>query len=370
MLFNSFDFLLFFVVVFIVQRLLPHRQRNLFLLATSYFFYSCWDWRFLSLIMISTLVDFYCGRAIFGSNVNKIRKRYIVISILTNLGILGFFKYAGFFVDSANILISSLGHNPTSFHLNIVLPVGVSFYTFQTMSYTIDIYRKQVKPAENIIDFALFVAFFPQLVAGPIERAKNFLPQVLKKPVVSSSMIMEGGWLVFWGLFKKSVIADNMAIIVDQAFSSSSLAGGDLLIAVYAFAIQIYCDFSGYSDMARGIAKMMGYNLMLNFKVPYFATNPSEFWRRWHISLSSWLRDYLYIPLGGNRNGRLQTYRNLFVTMLLGGLWHGAAWKFVLWGAYHGTLLALHRIMSKFSFPCAFILAGHQKKKISHLCIF
>lgn len=231
------------------------------------------------------------------------------------------------------------------------------------MSYTIDIYRKHVKPAENFIDFALFVAFFPQLVAGPIERAKSFLPQILKKPEVSTSMITEGGWLIFWGLFKKAVIADNLAVIADQAFSSSTLTGGELLIAVYAFAIQIYCDFSGYSDIARGVARTMGYNLMLNFKVPYFSTNPSEFWHRWHISLSSWLRDYLYIPMGGNRYGNLKTYRNLFATMLLGGLWHGAAWTFVLWGAYHGILLAMHRIISRVHFPFAFILCRTSEKK-------
>jgi len=351
MLFNSLDFFLFFIVVFVLQWLLPHRPRNLLLLAASYFFYGCWDWRFLSLIIISTLVDFYCGRAIADNGDVKRRKLFVGISIASNLTMLGFFKYANFFIDSANESLASLGFSPANWHLDIILPVGISFYTFQTLSYSIDIYRGQVKPARNFFDFALFVAFFPQLVAGPIERAKNLLPQMLKKPKFCLNQFYDGCWLVFWGLFKKVVIADNLSVIVDKAFNSPDLTNGELLIAVYAFAFQIYCDFSGYSDIARGIAKMMGYELMLNFRLPYFAKNPSEFWRRWHISLSSWLRDYLYIPLGGNRKGKRRTYINLYITMLLGGLWHGAAWTFVLWGFYQGTLLAIHRMITHIQFP-------------------
>jgi len=351
MLFNSLDFFLFFVFVFLLQWALPHRPRNLFLLAASYFFYGCWDWRFLSLILISTIVDFYCGQAIADTENIKRRKTFAGISIVVNLSMLGFFKYANFFIDSAYESLSAMGFSPATWHLEIVLPVGISFYTFQTLSYSIDIYRGQVKPARNFFDFALFVAFFPQLVAGPIERAKNLLPQMLKKPTFSLDQFYDGCWLVFWGLFKKVVIADNLSVIVDKAFSSPDLTNGELLIAVYAFAFQIYCDFSGYSDIARGIAKMMGYELMLNFRLPYFAKNPSEFWRRWHISLSSWLRDYLYIPLGGNRKGNRRTYINLMSTMLLGGLWHGAAWTFVVWGFYQGALLTVHRLMTRINFP-------------------
>jgi len=264
--------------------------------------------------------------------------------MVTNLGLLGVFKYAGFFVYSARHALAPLGVNPDLLHLDLVLPVGISFYTFQTMSYSIDVYRGRMQPVRNFIDFALFVAFFPQLVAGPIERARQLAPQFSHKPVVTHDMLRVGCWLIFWGLFKKTVVADNMAGIVDIAFAGpDALSGGDILIALYAFAFQIYADFSGYSDMARGMAKLMGYELMLNFRLPYFATNPSDFWRRWPISLSSWLRDYLYIPLGGNRRGKSRTYINLVLTMVLGGLWHGAAWTFVAWGGLHGGLLAAHR---------------------------
>ncbi len=347
MLFNSFDFLLFFSVVLVVQRLLPHRPRNGFLLAVSYFFYGCWDWRFLSLILISTVLDYFCGRAIARSDRPDRRKLLLAVSMVANLGMLAFFKYFGFFLESAGELAGLFGLSAASLHLNIVLPVGISFYTFQTMSYTIDIYRKETDPVEKFCDFALFVSFFPQLVAGPIERAKHLAPQMTRKPKVTWEMFRAGCWLTFWGLFKKAVIADNMAIIVDEGFSAyASLSGLEVLLCVYAFAFQIYADFSGYSDIARGISKMMGYDLMLNFRLPYLAVNPSDFWHRWHISLSTWLRDYLYIPLGGNRKGPARTYINLMLTMLLGGLWHGASWMFALWGAYQGGLLAAHRFFA------------------------
>lgn len=345
MLFNSFDFILFFTCVLALQWLLPHRPRNLFLLMASYFFYACWDWRFLVLIAISTTVDYFCGAAIERTTNISRRKRLVALSMVSNLGILGFFKYANFFVDSAHNLLAGVGVNSASWRLEIVLPLGISFYTFQTMSYTIDIYRGETRPARSFTDFALFVSFFPQLVAGPIERAKNLLPQMTRKPLVTGTMMRVGLWLVLWGFFKKLVIADNMAPIVDQAFDNyQSLSGVEVIVALYAFAFQIYADFSGYTDIARGIASMMGYQLMLNFRLPYFATNPPEFWRRWHVSLSTWLRDYLYIPLGGNRKGPLRAYINLILTMVLGGLWHGAAWNYLIWGAYHGGLLVLHRL--------------------------
>jgi alginate O-acetyltransferase complex protein AlgI len=343
LLFNSFDFLIFFALVFAVQLVLPHRPRNLFLLAASYFFYGCWDWRFLGLMLLSTVIDFVCSKGIAESNNQKHRKRLLFISVASNLTILGFFKYFNFFADSLNTLAAAGGVTLSSWTLNIVLPVGISFYTFQTMSYTIDVYRGQMKRLAGFLDFALYVAFFPQLVAGPIERGSRLAPQIEEGRRTTWSGFQDGSWLILKGLFKKAVIADNMAPIVDQVFNSSSPTGPEVLLAVYAFAFQIYGDFAGYTDMARGIGKMMGYDLMLNFRLPYLATSPSDFWKRWHISLSSWLRDYLYIPLGGNRAGGFYAKRNLMVTMLLGGLWHGAAWNFVLWGAYHGSLLILFR---------------------------
>lgn len=344
MLFNSFDFLVFFVVVLALQAVLPHRPRNLFLLGASYLFYGWWDWRFLSLLWVSTLVEFYCGGAIARSADPGRRRLLLGMAVAVDLGMLGFFKYCNFFVGSFAALLTSLGVQSEPWHLNVVLPVGISFYTFQTLSYTIDVYRGQMKPVEKLADFALFVTFFPQLVAGPIERACDLAPQMARKPHVSLAEFQHGCWLVFWGFFKKVVIADNLSDIAGRAYADTSLAGGDVWVGVVAFAFQIYGDFSGYSDIARGAARMLGYNLMLNFRVPYFATNPREFWARWHVSLSTWLRDYLYIPLGGNRGGAWLTYRNLALTMLLGGLWHGAAWTFVLWGAYQGVLLIGHRL--------------------------
>ncbi|MCB0339348.1 MAG: MBOAT family protein, partial [Bdellovibrionales bacterium] len=304
-----------------------------------------WDVRFLSLILLSTIIDYFCGLKIAQSSEPRIRKRYVTISVFSNLLILGFFKYFDFFVTNANYLAAQLGLSTQLPLLEIILPVGISFYTFQTMSYAIDIYRKEVEPTQSFLDFALFVSFFPQLVAGPIERAKNLLPQVLGQRLITLDKFYSGAFLCFWGLFKKVYVADNLAPLVNSVFSrSAGLHGPDIIIALYAFAFQIYCDFSGYTDIARGTAKMMGFDLMFNFRLPYFASNPSEFWKRWHISLSSWLRDYLYIPLGGSKSRRWLTYRNLFLTMLLGGLWHGAAWTFVAWGIYQAILLISHRV--------------------------
>ena len=346
MLFNTSDFAFFFAGVFVLALLLPHRLQNRMLLVGSYFFYAAWDWRFTSLLAISTLVDYCVGRALGGESDSRRRRLLVSTSIVVNLGILGYFKYAGFFAESLRELFASLGVELPDFAVSVVLPVGISFYTFQTLSYTIDVYRGRTEPTRNLLDFALYVAFFPQLVAGPIERATRLLPQVLAPRRIAWAAIRSGAWLVLWGYFKKVVIADNLATLVDAVYAPSAQpTGGELILATYAFSIQIYCDFSGYTDIARGVARMLGFDLMLNFRLPYWATSPADFWHRWHISLSSWLRDYLYIPLGGNRRGRARTYVNLMVTMVLGGLWHGAAWPFVLWGVFHGSALCIHRAL-------------------------
>ena len=351
MVFNSLVFLVFFVVVYGLYRVLPHRGQNVLILASSYFFYGWWDWRFLSLIFISTVIDYVAARVIDDAGDNRRRRRIAVgASIVSNLGILGFFKYFNFFAENLAALLQTFGVEVSLRHLNIVLPVGISFYTFQTMSYTLDVYRGQMRAARSFLDFAAFVSFFPQLVAGPIERAARLLPQIQQPRTIARNGLESGAWLVAWGLFKKCVVADNLAVLVDGAFRADAPTGAVALLAVYAFAFQIYCDFSGYSDIARGLSRWMGIELMLNFDNPYFAVNPKDFWARWHISLSSWLRDYLYISLGGNRRGRGRTYVNLALTMLLGGLWHGAAWTFIAWGAFHGAMLVVyHAWAEKFS---------------------
>jgi len=319
------------------------------LLLASYVFYGSWDWRFLSLIWISTVLDYFCGIIIDDSVDAKKRKLFLFISVFGNLLILGFFKYFNFFAANLQELLKAFGFSIHPRFLHIILPVGISFYTFQTMSYTIDIYYKKMKPTKRFFDLALFVAFFPQLVAGPIERAKHLLPQVLNPRKLSFNKFYEGCYLILWGLFLKVFVADNLARIVDPVFGALPPYNGlDVIIATYAFAFQIFGDFAGYSSIARGLGKCMGFDIMLNFNLPYFATNPADFWHRWHISLSTWLRDYLYIPLGGNRRGAFLTYRNLAITMLLGGLWHGAAWTFIIWGAYHGVLLIIHRLLRQF----------------------
>jgi len=351
MLFNSFAFALFLPIVLILYWLLPFRWQNRMLLIASYVFYGYWDWRFLFLIALSTVVDYVAGLQVYKHEGHtndksvKLRKIWLVGSICSNLVILGFFKYFNFFIDTFAGLLGTLNVETNSLYLEIILPVGISFYTFQTMSYTIDIYRKKMLPTRRFIDFALYVAFFPQLVAGPIERACNLLPLILNKRTFNRTQFFEGVHLIFWGLFKKVYVADNLAPIVNRIFGMSDPTGMEAVIGTYAFAFQIYCDFSGYSDIARGVAKCMGFELMLNFNHPYVAISASDFWRRWHISLSTWLRDYLYVPLGGNRKGNFRTYVNLFLTMLLGGMWHGASWIFILWGAYQGAFLLSHRLM-------------------------
>lgn len=352
MVFNSFEFFVFFLVVlaFYFAFAAYFRVQNFLLLMASYVFYGWWDWRFLGLIWLSTVIDYFCALKLDQASSSSRKKLFLGISVVSNLGILGFFKYFNFFVDSLIRLGGVFGTAVDFPLLHIILPVGISFYTFQTMSYTLDVYRGKLQPTRRFFDFALFVAFFPQLVAGPIERASHLLPQVMRKRTYSWEHAMEGSYLIGWGLFKKVFIADNLAVLVERVFSSQpDLQGAAVLIGLYAFAFQIYCDFSGYSDIARGIGKILGFDIMWNFRLPYFSATPAEFWQRWHISLSTWLKDYLYIPLGGNRHGALKTVRNLFVTMLLGGLWHGAQWTFVFWGFYHGLLLVIYRMIEPFS---------------------
>ncbi len=351
MLFNSWlfpPFLLAVLASYFGLALLPRARasQNLMLLGASYFFYACWDWRFLGLLLLSTTVDWTLANLIAREPSRHVAQRWVACSVAVNLLFLGFFKYFNFFVDSADALLPRLGLEPLGVHLRVILPVGISFYTFQSISYIVDVYRGEVKPAKNPLDFALFVAFFPHMVAGPIMHSRDLLPQMQNARRVTRQHWREGLWLMLLGFFKKMVVADNLAPIADAVFSQPEApSAGALIVALYAFAYQIYCDFSGYTDVARGVAKLLGFELMLNFDRPYLALNPSDFWRRWHVSLSTWLRDYLYVPLGGNRGGRLFTYRNLMLTMLLGGLWHGAAWNFVLWGAYQGLLLVVHRLL-------------------------
>ena len=344
MLFNSFIFWAFFALVILLYWRLDHKRQNILLLVASYVFYGYWDWRFLSLIIISTLIDFVVAQRIESNSEQSIRRRWVLLSVFTNLGLLGFFKYFGFFVKEFALVIEAMGFNASLPTLNIILPVGISFYTFQTLSYTIDVYRGVTKPTRSLLDFGVYVSFFPQLVAGPIERSKDLMPQILKPRKLDKGAFSEGLYHVLFGMFKKVVIADNMAPIVDRVFSTpvTELASTEILLGVYAFSIQIYCDFSGYSSIAQGIAKWLGINLSWNFKMPYFSRTPSEFWQRWHITLSSWLRDYLYISLGGNRGGTAKTFRNLVLTMGLGGLWHGANWTFIIWGLLHGGILVAY----------------------------
>jgi D-alanyl-lipoteichoic acid acyltransferase DltB (MBOAT superfamily) len=347
--FNSLVFLAFFAVVFALYAGLSHRAQNRMLLVASYVFYGSWDWRFLSLILASTVLDYVCGLRIEGASEPRSRRFWMGASIAANLGILGFFKYWGFFTENFRALLASLGVEASLPVLDVILPVGISFYTFQTMSYTLDVYRREMPAQRGFPDFALYVSFFPQLVAGPIERARRLLPQVVAPRRITRERVLEGLWLALWGYFLKCFLADNLAPIADGVFSGDPPENaGMVLVGLYAFAFQIFGDFAGYSAIAIGIARMMGFELMTNFRQPYLVTNPREFWQHWHISLSTFLRDYLYVPLGGNRGSRLGTARNLSVTMLLGGLWHGAAWNFVAWGAFHGGLLAIHRTWTGF----------------------
>jgi alginate O-acetyltransferase complex protein AlgI len=347
MTFNSIPFLIFLPIVLALYHLLPFRWQNRMLLLASYVFYGWWDWRFLFLLLFSTSVDYAAGVMLSRSEDQLVRKRVLAVTLAVNLVVLGFFKYLGFFVDSMRTLLGGLGYEAPGMSLEIVLPIGISFYTFQSMSYSLDVYRRRMEAIRNFADFSLFVTYFPQLVAGPIERATNLLPQLIKPRVVTGQMVLSGLWLILLGFFRKVAVADAVAPYVNESFNrvGNGAGGLELLGAVYLFAIQIYGDFSGYSDIARGCSRLLGIELMVNFRRPYFAASVTDFWRRWHISLSTFLRDYLYIPLGGSRGGSLLTYRNLMITMLLGGLWHGANWTFVVWGGLHGLFLAVHRLV-------------------------
>lgn len=335
MLFNSLDFFLFLAVVFAIYWKLNGRLRlqNLFLLGVSYFFYACWDWRFLILIAISSLTDFWVGIRLATTTSDKGRKWLLALSLLVNLGMLAFFKYFNFFLESATILLNTIGFETAPSSLSIILPVGISFYTFQTLSYTIDVYRNRISPTRNWVDFFAFVSFFPQLVAGPIERASNLLPQFEKQRAFDHGQAVRGLRLILWGLFKKMVIADRLAIIVESLYSDP--AGCNSWMAALSgvlFAYQVYCDFSGYSDIAIGSARLFGFQLMRNFLTPFQSRTMTEFWQRWHISLSTWFRDYLYIPLGGNRVSKLRWTAIILFTFTVSGLWHGADFHYVIWG--------------------------------------
>jgi len=355
MIFSTPLFLVFFTLVFLVywfvlgnindnNKML--KARIIFLLLASYYFYMSWNPIFILLILFSTVVDYFAGKKIHKSESQKQKKFFLVLSLVTNLGFLAYFKYTNFFLDSINSVSGLVSETGTNFFMDIVLPVGISFYTFQSMCYTIDIYYGKMKPSKDFFEFALYVTFFPQLVAGPIVRAKDFIPQLKENRLFSNINFQLATNYFLLGLFKKVVIADNIAPISDALFAAPEQYGTIASwIGVIAYSIQIYCDFSGYSDMAIGVAALLGFKLMENFNMPYGSTSITEFWRKWHISLSSWLRDYLFIPLGGSRvSKKIFYYKNLMLTMLLGGLWHGASWNFVVWGGLHGLALIVHKL--------------------------
>lgn len=359
MLFNSLEFAIFLPVVFVLYWFVFQKNikaQNLFILVVSYIFYGWWDWRFLSLLAFSSFIDYFVAHTL-GTTDNQRKRKYLLwLSLVTNLGLLGVFKYFNFFSNSLADAFNSIGIEIDPFTLQVVLPVGISFYTFQTLSYTIDVYRKDLEPAKDIVSFFAYVSFFPQLVAGPIERATNLLPQFYEKRTFSYAQSVQGLRLILWGLFKKIVIADNCAEVVNKVFSDySSYSGLELVIGVFFFAFQIYGDFSGYSDIARGCSKLFGFELMVNFKLPYFSRDIAEFWRRWHISLSTWFRDYLYVPLGGSRQGKEKAIRNTFIIFLVSGFWHGANWTFLIWGLLH----------SIFFLPL--LLKGKNRVHLSHV---
>ncbi|MCB1179764.1 MAG: MBOAT family protein [Leptospiraceae bacterium] len=339
MIFNSIDFLLFFPVVYFIYLKSPHRIQNIFLLAASYFFYGYWDPRYLSLLFISTVVDYFCSISIQSSRDNLFKKKlFLVISIASNLSILGFFKYYNFFAISFKLFMANFGLSVNPVMMNFLLPLGISFYTFQTMSYTIDVYRGNLNPTRNFLDFALYVSFFPQLVAGPIERATNLLPQVLSPRNITFNQLKEGAFLILLGYFKKIFIADNLAFIVDPIFDDPNSNGASIVFGCFVFYFQVYGDFAGYSDIARGLSKFMGFELMRNFDHPTFSVNVVDFWRRWHISFMSWLKDYVYFSIGKKDDSELKkNFNNLFV-FFLSGLWHGANWTFVIWGVINGFI--------------------------------
>jgi len=350
MLFDSTAYGLFLILVLLIYWRLPFRKQNYLLLGASYFFYAWWDWRFLILMAGSTLVDYLVARKIAATSDERTRRLLLFFSIVLNFSFLGVFKYFNFFVESMAHLAALLGLKQIPVSVwRILLPPGISFYTFQEVAYIVDVYHRRVEPAKSLVDYALFISLFPHLIAGPIQRPSHLLPQVQNPRIWDPAKAFDGLFLILEGLFRKVVIADNCALIANAIFSGGF--GGPntmtVLLGTYAFAWQIYGDFSGYSSIARGSAQLLGFHFMVNFRQPYLAESLQDFWRRWHISLSTWLRDYLYIPLGGNRLGNVRTYINLMLTMLLGGLWHGASWTFVVWGGIHGVGLAIERLFSR-----------------------
>lgn len=341
MLFNSIDFAIFLPIVFLLYWFVTNKNlklQNLLIVVASYVFYGWWDWRFLSLIFFSTVIDYVISIAIVNTETQIKRKTLLLISIFVNLGLLGFFKYYNFFVENFISAFHFFGFEFNAGSLNIILPVGISFYTFQTLSYTIDVYKRKFVPTTDFIAFAAFVSFFPQLVAGPIERATNLLPQFYSKRSFDYNKAVDGSRQILWGLFKKVVIADSCAEFVNMIFAQHEVySGSTLLLGAVLFAFQIYCDFSGYSDIAIGVSRLFGFNLMQNFAFPYFSRDIAEFWRRWHISLSTWFRDYLYIPLGGSKGSTWFKIRNTFIIFIVSGFWHGANWTFIVWGALNAV---------------------------------
>ena len=350
MLFTTYTFWIFFAIVATIYSRLQHRGQNVLLLIASYIFYGWWDWRFLGIMIFSTVIDYTVAKHMNLAITSRSKKHWLLLSLIVNLGLLAVFKYLGFALAQTSSLAHWLGYTGPWWLPHIVLPVGISFYTFQSLSYTIDVYRGVTKPAKHIWEFATYVSFFPQLVAGPIERSNHLLGQIANpRPPLNNERFREGLYYVMLGLFRKVVVADNIAMVVQGIFAkpTNELTAWEVLAGVYGFAFQIYGDFCGYSTIAQGVAKWLGVSLMDNFHQPYFARSPQDFWRRWHISLSTWLRDYLYISLGGSRHGPWKTARNLMLTMLLGGLWHGANWTFIIWGGFHGAWLVIHRLISQ-----------------------
>ena len=364
MLFNSYKFLFFLVFVFFLYWFVCNKslkKQNILILAASYFFYGWWSYKFLGLLALSTFLDYAYGFGVASPNRKK-AKIFLWLSIINNLGILGVFKYYNFFAVQFQLLFQAMGWQANPVLLNVFLPVGISFYTFHGMSYVFDIYKGKQKPVSSFVDYAVFVCFFPLLVAGPIERASHLLPQVQQKRTFNYYQAVQGLRLILWGMFKKVVIADNLSVIVNKIFSNYQYENGATLIVVaIAFSFQIYGDFSGYSDIAIGTAKLFGFELLSNFKFPYFARDIAEFWRRWHISLSSWFRDYLYIPLGGSKEGKMRAVINTFIIFIVSGFWHGADWKFVIWGFIHACMFLPLLLLSRNRTYTTGIVAGDRK---------
>ena len=359
MLFNTIDFIVFFIVFLTLIQVIKNRKfQHVFLLLASYFFFYYTSNYLIILLIFTTIWDFYFGNMLYSSKSQRTKKLILAVSLAGNLGLLGFFKYADFAIAQFNFLGNQFNLNTQIPMLNLALPIAISFYTFHSITYTVGIYRGQLTPVKSFTEYAIFVAFFPQLVAGPILRAKEFLPQLrekmdslkvgtrLRQIVINETNLKIGITMMVLGFFKKMFFADNIAPLVNEVFTyPMGLDSFTIILGTIAFGLQIYCDFSGYTDIALGAALIMGFKIPVNFNKPYFATSPTDFWRRWHISLSTWLRDYLYIPLGGNKKSKPRTYLNLFIVMLLGGLWHGASLNFIIWGVLHGVYLAIHKIL-------------------------